>query len=138
MVTSLWPAFRIDLDRKCFVAVLCQVFNKHSSDRYVSTYLAAFFSLPVKTLDGSTLTHEEIINRLDNETVSYEVGNGLSGSFQELVRVSIKVETAAYEKAVAWIRDLVYGLVFDKERYVCCCHWMCAFAYPWKIASHRG
>ncbi|KAF7436910.1 hypothetical protein PC9H_003744 [Pleurotus ostreatus] len=88
----------------------------HRLRPYVSTYLAAFFSLPVKTHDGSTLTHEEVINRLDNETVSYEVGNGLSGSFQELVRVSIKVETAAYEKAVAWIRDLVYGLVFDKER----------------------
>jgi hypothetical protein len=55
---------------------------------------------------------------LDDETVSYEVGLGVANSFAETMRVSIKVETAAYESAVAWLKDLVYGSEFTKERLV--------------------
>jgi Zn-dependent M16 (insulinase) family peptidase len=65
---------------------------------------------------GEKLSHEDVVNQLDDETVSYEVGFGISDVFTENFRVSIKVELAAYEKAVAWLRDLVYGAVFDKER----------------------
>lgn len=86
--------------------------------RHVQTYLSAFFSLPIVRGNGEKLTHEEVINRLDDETVSYDVGLGVSGAFAETLRVSIKVETAAYETAVAWLRDLVYGAVFTKERSV--------------------
>ena len=90
----------------------------HLKNSHISTYLSAFFSLPVKTSTGQQLTHEEVVNRLDDETVSYEVGLGIANSFAETLRVSIKVETAAYEKAIAWIRDLVYGSEFTKERLV--------------------
>ncbi|KAF9473122.1 hypothetical protein BDN70DRAFT_886165 [Pholiota conissans] len=83
---------------------------------YMSSYLSAFFSLPVQRESGIELTHEEVINQLDNETVSYEIGLGVSNSFTDTFRVSIKVETALYEKAVAWLKDLVYGAEFDKER----------------------
>jgi Zn-dependent M16 (insulinase) family peptidase len=64
------------------------------------------------------LTHEEVINKLDKETVSYEVGLGVSGQFADIFRVSIKVETALYETAVTWLRDLVYGSEFIPERSV--------------------
>ncbi|KAK1232703.1 hypothetical protein PQX77_004179 [Marasmius sp. AFHP31] len=84
--------------------------------RHVSTYLSAFFALPVNRMSGERLTHEEVINKLDDETVSYEVGLGVSGSFSQTLRVSIKVETSAYETAIAWLRDLVYGAEFNKER----------------------
>lgn len=82
----------------------------------MSAYLSAFFSLPVQRGSGVKLTHEEVINQLDNETVSYEIGLGVSNSFTDTFRVSIKVETALYEKAVAWLKDLVYGAEFDKDR----------------------
>ncbi|KAF5374955.1 hypothetical protein D9758_000192 [Tetrapyrgos nigripes] len=84
--------------------------------RHISTYLSALFSLPVKTSSGQHLSHEEVINKLDDETVSYEVGLGVANSFSEMLRVSIKVETAAYETAVAWLKDIVYGSEFTKER----------------------
>ena len=84
--------------------------------RYISAYLAAFFSLPVKRQSGEYLTHEQVVNKLDNETVSYEVGLGMSGSFAEIFRVSIKVEIALYDAAVAWLKDLVYGGEFNKDR----------------------
>lgn len=82
----------------------------------MSTYLSAFFSLPVKWSSGETLSHEEVVNKLDDETVSYEVGFGISNICTETLRVSLKVETARYEQAVAWLRDLLYGSQFTKER----------------------
>ncbi|KAF7306997.1 hypothetical protein MIND_00492500 [Mycena indigotica] len=82
----------------------------------VSTYLSAFFALPVVRQNGERLSHEDVVNRLDDETVSYEATLGLGTAFAENFYVSIKVETAHYEKAIAWLRDLLYGAEFDKER----------------------
>jgi Zn-dependent M16 (insulinase) family peptidase len=83
---------------------------------YMSAYLSAFFSLPVERESGVRLTHEEVVNQLDNDTVSYEVGLGVSNSFTDTIRVSIKVETALYGTAIAWLKDLIYGAQFDKDR----------------------
>ncbi|KAG5654101.1 hypothetical protein H0H81_007515 [Sphagnurus paluster] len=82
----------------------------------ISPYVLAFFSLPVKRDSGEYLTHEEVVNKLDNETVSYEAALGISNTFTDTFRVSIKVETALYETAVAWLKDLIYGAEFDKDR----------------------
>lgn len=62
------------------------------------------------------MTHEEVINKLDNETVSYETALGLGDQFCETLRVSFKVEAQQYETAIAWLKDLVYGSEFNKER----------------------
>ncbi|KAF9044800.1 hypothetical protein BDZ89DRAFT_1191615 [Hymenopellis radicata] len=82
----------------------------------LSTYISALFALPIHRQSGEVLTHEEVINKLDDETVSYDVGLGTAGAFAEMLRISIKVEVASYETAIAWLRDLVYGARFDKER----------------------
>jgi hypothetical protein len=86
--------------------------------RYISAYLTSFFSLPVTRQSGKRLTHEEVINQLDNETVSYEANLGVGDTFCENLRVSFKVETPLYETAIEWLRDLVYDSEFDKERSV--------------------
>lgn len=91
-------------------------FHTDTLHRLISTYLSAFFSLPVKRQSGERLTHEEVVNKLDNETVSYEVGLGISNSFTDAFRISIKVETALYDNAVAWMKDLLHGAEFDKDR----------------------
>jgi Zn-dependent M16 (insulinase) family peptidase len=88
----------------------------HRLRPYVSTYLSSFFSLPVKRASGEVMSHEEVINQLDDGTVSYEAVLGISDQFSETLRVSFKVETSQYESAVAWLRDLVYNSIFDKER----------------------
>jgi Zn-dependent M16 (insulinase) family peptidase len=83
---------------------------------YLSTYLSVFFSLPVQRASGEILSHEEVVNQLDDGTVSYEAVLGISDQFSETMRVSFKVETSQYESAIAWLRDLVYNSIFDKER----------------------
>ena len=64
------------------------------------------------------LSHEEVINQLDNETVSYDVDLGVSNCFTDIFRVSIKVEIANYGTAIAWLKDLVYGAEFNRDRYI--------------------
>jgi Zn-dependent M16 (insulinase) family peptidase len=34
----------------------------------------------------------------------------------EIFTVGLKVEQADYEKAIAWIRDIISGCIFDKDR----------------------
>lgn len=63
------------------------------------------------------MTHDEVVNKLDSETVSYDIGLGTgSGGFTELIGITLKVAPENYEIAVSWMRDLLYGSVFDKER----------------------
>lgn len=85
-------------------------------NRHISTYVSSFFSLPVNRLTGERLSHEEVVNKLDDETVAYGAELGTNNMFEELLRVSIKVEKDRYGTAVLWLRDLFYGSQFDKER----------------------
>jgi Zn-dependent M16 (insulinase) family peptidase len=85
---------------------------------YLSVFQNALFSLPIQRASGATLTHEEVVDQLDRDTVSYDTSLGFGSSFTEMARVSIKVETAQYSKAIAWIWDLLHGSIFDPERWV--------------------
>ena len=72
----------------------------------------------MKRQSGECLSHEEVVDQLEEQTVYYEVSLGTSGMFAETLCVFIRVEVAKYELAVAWLRDLLYGSEFTKERYV--------------------
>lgn len=85
---------------------------------HITLYLSSFFSLPIHRSNGERLNHEEVVHRLDSDTVSYEVAVGVNSIFNDALRVSIKVEVGQYEEAIAWLKDLIYGSEFDKERYV--------------------
>ena len=86
--------------------------------RYVNTYLSSFFALPIQRASSVRLSHEEVINQLDNETVSYSVKLGFDApqAFKDVVCVSIKVEIVHYDIAIAWLKDLVYGADFGEDR----------------------
>ena len=85
---------------------------------YMYSYMATIFSLPIVRHNGVRLSHEDVINQLENDTVAYGVDFGVSESFPETFHVSIEVEVAACETAIAWLRDLICGSEFDKERCV--------------------
>jgi len=70
----------------------------------------------VKRQTGQELSHEEVVNLLQFETVSYDAGFGIQNGFPETFRISIMTEPAFYEAGVAWLRDLLFGSVFNKER----------------------
>ncbi|KZV77044.1 hypothetical protein PENSPDRAFT_645781 [Peniophora sp. CONT] len=83
---------------------------------HIAVYLSAFFSLPVVRHTGERLGHEQVVDALDDETVSYEASLGVNGIVPETFRVSIRVTKERYATAVAWLRDLIYGAEFDRER----------------------
>jgi hypothetical protein len=41
---------------------------------------------------------------------------GFFGDFSDLLTLYFKVEKSNYAEAVAWVRDLIAGSVFSKER----------------------
>lgn len=78
--------------------------------------MLSFFSLPVKTSTGERLSHEEVVAKLDDETVHYEIDFGMQYYFSEVLRVGIEVEKKNYEYALRWLKDLIFGSEFDIGR----------------------
>ena len=83
---------------------------------YVVLYLSALFTLPLSFPDGTRLTHEEVINLLDKETIGYGAAFGVSGAASELLSVSIKVEVSKYATGISLLRDLIYHSEFAEDR----------------------
>jgi hypothetical protein len=83
---------------------------------YAVLYLNALFTLPLSFPDGTRLTHEEVINMLDKETVSYDAVFGANGCAGELLSVSIKVEVSKYATGICLLRDLIYHSEFAEDR----------------------
>ncbi len=80
-------------------------------------YLSVLFSLPLVRQDATkgSLTYEEVVKGLDEDTLEYDVSLG-SGGFGELVCAELKLERANYEKGIAWLRDLLWGSEFAVDR----------------------
>ncbi|KAG8907247.1 hypothetical protein FRC01_007752 [Tulasnella sp. 417] len=83
---------------------------------HLKVYLNAFFSLPVTRSNGTKLTHEEVVKQLDALSVGYDINFGQGDLFQNLVRITIRVEPRRYEEAVAFLKDLIYGAEFARDR----------------------
>ncbi|KAK4699612.1 presequence protease, partial [Phenoliferia sp. Uapishka_3] len=77
-------------------------------------YLDTFFSLPVTRADGTTLGFEEVVAKLDAETLSYSID--INSPLQEGITLKIKVAKENYGVAVAWARDLLLGSHFSVDR----------------------
>lgn len=71
------------------------------------------FKLPATLEDGTKLSKEELVNQLQDETVSYSNGVGLlGGSIPQMSYVSIQVENdkqgSGLATALRWIRRVLY------------------------------
>jgi hypothetical protein len=58
-------------------------------------------------------------------SVTHSLSFGFFGDFSDLLTLYFKVEKAHYADAVAWVRDLIAGSIFSKER----CVTFCTIAY---------
>lgn len=83
---------------------------------HLNLYLSAFFSLPVTRADGTKLPYEAVVKGLDEDTLGYEMGLGAGSGFAELLTIELKVESKNYAKAIAWLRDLIWGAELSVER----------------------
>lgn len=82
---------------------------------YLSVYLHSFFLNPIMK-DGIEIDYEDVVEKLELDTISYSASFGAGGGFDELIRIKIKVEASKYGLGIAWISDLLYQSVFDADR----------------------
>lgn len=92
--------------------------SQYANLSYMALLQACLFNLGVKRPDGTELTHEEVINQLNDLTVSSGSKFSVRSCFSEAFSIFIKVEKSQYLEAVTWLRDVLLGSVFTKERYV--------------------
>ncbi|OCF37287.1 cytoplasmic protein [Kwoniella heveanensis BCC8398] len=83
---------------------------------YFTLFTASIFSLGVKRADGTILSYEEAVDQLNDLTVAQMCHWEFRGNFAEVLCLSLKVQKTQYEEAIAWIRDLVTGVIYDKDR----------------------
>lgn len=82
---------------------------------YTRLLLKSIFSLPIER-DGKTISYEEVVKGLAEDTVEYEAGLGTSSGFKELLVVTFKAETSKFERIIQWLHDILWNTRFTTER----------------------
>lgn len=82
---------------------------------YLSLFKRTLFALPVERQDGTgqTLSKDELIEKLNVDTLMYFSTSGYYGVFQETLNVEIRAEASKYPIIIAWLRDILAGAQFD-------------------------
>ncbi|ORX55668.1 hypothetical protein DM01DRAFT_1335062 [Hesseltinella vesiculosa] len=82
---------------------------------YTRLFLKAIFSLPMDR-NGVTLSYEDVVKGLGEDTLEYHASLGTTSGFRELAVFTIKAKESKYEKAVEWLRDILWNTQFTPER----------------------
>lgn len=75
-------------------------------------YATTFFTLPVVRANGQKLSYQDVVKALNVDTVDHEFN---SGPLLESLFVKIKVEKSKYAIGIAWLKDLIFGSIFDEK-----------------------
>lgn len=59
---------------------------------YGRMYMDTIFSSPIRIDDGNHINHDDVIQKLDLDIISYDASLGYQASFREYIVVTIKVE----------------------------------------------
>ncbi|XP_971907.2 uncharacterized protein C05D11.1-like [Tribolium castaneum] len=89
---------------------------------YLPLMLESLFESPIRK-NGKLIPYEEVIEQLNNDTVSFSSSIGLGskslfkcGPYSHTISVMLQVEVAKYEKGIEWLRDILYNTVFSVDR----------------------
>lgn len=82
---------------------------------YIGVLLHSFFLNPLDK-DGEEMDYEDVVEKLELDTISYSASFGAGAGFSELVRIKVKVEVGKYATGIEWINDLLFHPIFDSER----------------------
>ncbi|XP_047134404.1 uncharacterized protein C05D11.1 isoform X1 [Hydra vulgaris] len=84
-------------------------------------YSEILFESPIKK-DGVIIPYEEVVKQIDRDTLNTNASIGVkgcrfsTGTYSNLLVITIKVENEKYTKGVEWLRDILYNLQFAPER----------------------
>lgn len=81
-------------------------------------YMVVFqrlFSNPMKLDDGTMISHEDVVNGIRKDLVSYQFKNRFAG-FGEMLGLNLACKVEKYEQAIDWAGKVFYNTVFDLAR----------------------
>jgi len=79
----------------------------------LSLYMNNFFSTPV-TLDGKRIEFENLVLRLEKETVGF--GMNRTHANAEVLSIEFETEPEYYQSVIGWTRTLLFDAIHDQER----------------------
>ncbi|KAJ5072464.1 presequence protease [Anaeramoeba ignava] len=90
---------------------------------FIELYLEVIFKTQIQQEGGELISHEQVVSKLEKDTISYSNSVGFEGSqnfscgaFGQLVILQIKCESAKYRLGIEWIRDILWNTLFPIER----------------------
>lgn len=91
------------------------------SRMYLPLYSEIILESPILK-EGKLIPYEDVVKQLAADTLSASTSIGVEGrrftpgSFASLLVISFKVENEKYEKAVEWLKDILFGVKFSPDR----------------------
>jgi Zn-dependent M16 (insulinase) family peptidase len=81
----------------------------------IGLYLTNFFATPV-VRDGKRIEFEEVITKLEQDTIEYTLGRATDIGNSEMLHIHFVAESEKFETVVRWLKTLLVDSVFDVER----------------------
>ncbi|CAO3700145.1 unnamed protein product [Rhizopus microsporus] len=85
---------------------------------YGRIYMDILFASPILADNGVYIEHDEVIQQLDQDLVSYDSSLGYQAMFREYIVINIKVENKKYDIGVRWLKYLLWNIQFTQDRLV--------------------
>ncbi|CAO2648879.1 Nn.00g098280.m01.CDS01 [Neocucurbitaria sp. VM-36] len=83
----------------------------------IGVYLSNFFATPVMK-DGKRIEFEEVITKLEQDTIEFSVDRGPDIGSSEMLYIPFVAEAAKFETVVQWLKTMLVDSVFDTERII--------------------
>ncbi|RYN92495.1 Uncharacterized protein AA0120_g5018 [Alternaria tenuissima] len=83
----------------------------------LGVYLTNFFATPIMK-DGKRIEFEEVITKLEQDTIEYSMDRGTDIGSSEMIYIPFIAEADKFETVVLWLRSMLVDSVFDTERII--------------------
>lgn len=83
----------------------------------LGVYLSNFFATPV-VKDGKRMEFEEVITKLEQDTIEFSMDQGSGIGNTEMIYISFVAEANKFDTVVQWLKTMLVDSVFDTERVI--------------------
>ncbi|KAF1945434.1 zinc metalloprotease-like protein [Clathrospora elynae] len=83
----------------------------------LGVYLTNFFATPV-TRDGKRIEFEEVITKMEQDTIEYSMDRGSEVGSSEMLYIPFVAEAEKFETVVQWLKTMLVDSIFDTERII--------------------
>ena len=77
-------------------------------------FMDNFFNTPIMR-NGKRQDFEDVVKELERDTVSYSMGSAKFLGNAEMLSIELQIEVERYSTAIQWLKDLLWGGIFDVE-----------------------